>query len=645
MRKLVVVLVGVAVVASGLPLRAQDQHAHRHYILRAAPADVTAIASRHNLLIERSDDGASMYVATTDQDPTTLGAEIAQDSAVLAFEEQQVLSLPESGLGSLPTAPPAAAVIPASTGAPEPEPLVVATSAPIPVEPAAPVAPEPTAVTAPPPAAEPTPVPAPIPAPTPEPAAAPVSDPTPSPAPETAPAPVPEPSPAPAPAPEATPVPVPESSPAPVPDAAPVPVPDAAPGLITPVLLPVPVPDPAPTPVPGPDAAPAPEPTPAPVPAPEPPPAPQTPAPTEKPAPTAEPTPGSSQAPAAQPRALPDTTLTDYYSRDVWRGYVVQPAMANIRAAEAHRDFGTGAGIVAIIDSGIDIQHPAIAGSFVSGFDFRTNEPTIISDIASLSQSTATILEAVGSADPDALTVAQVNQSTAVILEQSTAVILEAHSLPDGVGHGTMVAGLVRLVAPTAKIMPLTVFSADGKGDLYDVVRAIYFAVDHGANVINMSFSLEQWSKELVRALNYAADHNVVCVASAGNGGQETMVFPSGFRGVISVGSTDNQNHRSLFSNYGRAAVRLFAPGEGLVTTFPGNRYALVSGTSFSTALVSGASSLLFERNATLNAEDIDLALARVHRARTDTPSVGGTPQMRLDLYYVLSRVHLPADK
>ena len=665
MRKLVLVLVGVAVVASGLPLRAQDQHTHRHYILRAAPADVTAIASRHNLLIERSDDGASMYVAATDQDPTTLGAEIAQDSAVLAFEEEQVLSLPESGLASLPTAPPAAAVIPTSTGAPEPEPLVVATSAPIPAESAAPVAPapasDPATVTAPPPATEPTPVPAPIPAPTPEPAAAPVPEPTPAPAPETAPAPVPESSPAPAPAPEATPAPVPDAAPAPVPDTAPapvpdtvpvpvpdtapVPVPDAAPAPVTPVLLPVPVPDPAPTPVPGPDATPTPEPTPAPVPAPEPPPAPQTPAPTEKPAPTAEPTPGSSQAPAAQPHALPDTTLTNYYSRDVWRGYVVQPAMANIRGAEAHRDFGTGAGIVAIIDSGIDIQHPAIAGSFVSGFDFRTNEPTIISDIASLSQSTATILEAVGSPDPDDLTVAQVNQSTAVILEQSTAVILEAHSLPDGVGHGTMVAGLVRLVAPTAKIMPLTVFSADGKGDLYDVVRAIYYAVDHGANVINMSFSLEQWSKELVRALNYAADHNVVCVASAGNGGQETMVFPSGFRGVISVGSTDNQNHRSLFSNYGKAAVRLFAPGEALVTTFPGNRYALVSGTSFSTALVSGASSLLFERNATLNPEDVDLALARVHRARTDTPSAGGTPQMRLDLYYVLGRVHLPDDK
>src|SRR4029079_8213871 len=153
---------------------------------------------------------------------------------------------------------------------------------------------------------------------------------------------------------------------------------------------------------------------------------------------------GGTQTPPAQAVALPDTTIVTYYNRDVWRGYVEQPAMTIIRNADAHRDFGTGAGVIAIIDSGIDLQHPAIAGSFVGGFDFRTNQPSIVSDIASLSQSTATILEAVGTPDPDSLTVAQVNQSTAVILEQSTAVILEG-ALPDGVGHGTMVAGLVRL--------------------------------------------------------------------------------------------------------------------------------------------------------------------------------------------------------
>jgi subtilisin family serine protease len=538
MRKLVVVLVSVAVVAGGgsLPLRAQEQHPHRHYLLRIGPADIEAIASRHNLIVERRDDnGTSLYVAASDQDPVALKAEIAADAAVLSFEEDTGLALPETTEGgSSPSLPPAA-LIP-ETPAPET-----------------------------PPATPPGTVP--------------------------------------------TPVLVTENAPEPPVDPQTVPV--------TPIEPP-PVTETPPVVQPAPETAPAPDPPPVP-------------------------------KPLGSRPPLPDTTPIQYFDRTVWRGYVFQPAMATIRADEAHRDFATGAGVIAIIDSGIDVQHPAIAGSFVQGFDFLVDSPTITSDLAAVNQSTATILEVAGSTppDPDALTVAQVNQSTAVILEQSTAAILEAQTpLPDGLGHGTMVAGLVRLVAPTAKIMPLTVFSADGKGDLYNVVRAIYFAVDHGATVINMSFSLEQWSKELVRALNYAADHDVVCVASAGNGGQETMVFPSGFRNVIGVGSSDPLNRRSLFSNYGKGLVRLFAPGEALVTAFPAQHYALVSGTSFSTALVSGAAALLLQRNSNLDPEDVDFALSRVPYSRRGAGSITpGSQQLRLDLYYALSRVRPDDDQ
>ena len=238
----------------------------------------------------------------------------------------------------------------------------------------------------------------------------------------------------------------------------------------------------------------------------------------------------------------------------------------------------------------------------------------------------------------DPLTIAQLNQSTAAILEQSTAAILESDPLPSGFGHGTMVSGLVHLVAPTAKIMPLRVFGADGTGDIYNVVRAIYYAVDYGATVINMSFSLTEWSDELVRAMNYAANHRVVCVASAGKEGKETLVFPSGFRTVIGVGSTDIQDRRSTFSNFGKTVVRLSAPGEGLVTAFPGSHYALVSGTSFSTALVSGAASLVLQRDPTMDPEDVDDALTRVNRPRYG--ALAG--DLRLNLYYALSRVHHP---
>jgi subtilisin family serine protease len=330
------------------------------------------------------------------------------------------------------------------------------------------------------------------------------------------------------------------------------------------------------------------------------------------------------------PETLPDRTLIPYYGRNVWRGYANQTAATLINAVRVHTTLAaTGGGIVAIIDTAIDVNHPALAGAIGPGFDFIRNQAPITSDLESVSQSTAVILEAQGVGEPQA---ALVNQSTAVILEQSTAVILEGNGLPAAFGHGTMVAGLVRLVAPTAQIMPLTAFTADGAGDVFDVVRAIYYAVDHGANVINMSFSLQNWSAELVRAVNYANEHDVVCVASAGNGGEETLGFPSAFRHVIGVGSTDNLDRRSAFSNYGNGLVRVSAPGEGLITAFPGDRYAVVSGTSFSAALVSGGAALLEQLVPGIEPNNAEEALSRAKRIGQEMGDG------RIDLYSALQR-------
>jgi subtilisin family serine protease len=301
-----------------------------------------------------------------------------------------------------------------------------------------------------------------------------------------------------------------------------------------------------------------------------------------------------------------------------------------INTVKTHTMYATGGGIVAIIDTGIDVNHPALAGAIVPGYDFITNQPETVSDLGSVSQSTAAILEGRVAGEP--LRGAMVNQSTAAILEQSTAAILEADGLPAAFGHGTMVAGLVRLVAPTTQIMPLRAFGADGSGDVFDVVRAIYYAVDHGANVINMSFSLKNWSAELLRAMNYANEHEVICVASAGNGGEETLVFPSAFRHAIGVGSTNNLDRRSTFSNYGNGLVRLAAPGEGLITAFPGGRYAAVSGTSFSAALVSGAAALVVQVDPGIEPMDAEEVLTRAKRIGQDMG------EGRLDLFAALQR-------
>jgi len=112
-------------------------------------------------------------------------------------------------------------------------------------------------------------------------------------------------------------------------------------------------------------------------------------------------------------------------------------------------------------------------------------------------------------------------------------------------------------------------------------------------DVINMSFSLDAPSVELQGALDYAYSKGVICIASAGNSGKPAMVYPAGFKLVEGVGSTDDKDRRSGFSNYGDTLVDLAAPGANLLTTYPGGNWALVSGTSFSTALVSGGAALV----------------------------------------------------
>src|SRR2546426_10763559 len=98
----------------------------------------------------------------------------------------------------------------------------------------------------------------------------------------------------------------------------------------------------------------------------------------------------------------------------------------------------------------------------------------------------------------------RVSRMLAVDWSRMDADILDTRQVPRTFGHGTMVAGIIHLVAPTAQIMPLKAFETDGRAHLFEILRAIYYAVDHGAKVINMSFSTEQRSAEMKRAINYA---------------------------------------------------------------------------------------------------------------------------------------------
>src|SRR6266851_4561954 len=248
------------------------------------------------------------------------------------------------------------------------------------------------------------------------------------------------------------------------------------------------------------------------------------------------------------------------------------------------RDFVTH-----LIDTGVDITHPVLKNSLVTGYDFTRGQSGGSED-ADVTQSTVAVLD---NRQP-----AKVSQSTVAVLDQSSVAVLDGPQYA-AFGHGTMVSGIVHLVAPQAKIMPLKSFHADGTGYNSDILNAIYYAVNHGARVINMSFNYSNSSQELANAVNYANSMGVVCVAAAGNDGQQVTVYPAALKNVIDVAATGNSDIRSTFSNYGAPPVWLTAPGEGIMTTYPFGTWAAGWGTSFSAPLVSGTTALLISTSPT----------------------------------------------
>ncbi len=296
---------------------------------------------------------------------------------------------------------------------------------------------------------------------------------------------------------------------------------------------------------------------------------------------------------------------TAHFSTPLWEGYMGQPAAALMRLAQTHalaHGEAQGLGIVAIIDTGVDPDHPVLQGALVPGYDFLLDQAGIASEWNALDPSTRgqTQQDFEAYADQSFTGVVEgggstavVNTATKAIVDQSFTGVVEAEPLPSAFGHGTMVAGLVRMVAPSAQIMPIRVFDGDGTASTFDIVKAVRWAVNHGANVINMSFSTPGRSQELAKAIKYARRSGVVCVSSAGNGSTKALTYPAAYAPVLGVAATDLADNLSAFSNHGPDLVSLAAPGEGLVTLYPGGLYAAGWGTSFSAALVSGATVLL----------------------------------------------------
>ncbi len=308
---------------------------------------------------------------------------------------------------------------------------------------------------------------------------------------------------------------------------------------------------------------------------------------------------------------IPGATAVSYFGSIVPSNYLQQAAASAVRLSDAQQATSlSGEGIVvAVIDTGIDTNHPALKSVLVSGFNFISNssDASELSDldpstVASLTQSTSTVLEGDN--------VVVMNPWTAAILTQSTSTVLEGN-VPQAFGHGTMTAGLVHLVAPAAKIMPLKAFAADGSSDLFNILQAIYYAADHGANVISMSFEINQSSPGLQNAIQYALSKNVSVVAASGNDAEQIMVYPAGYNSVVGVGSTGANDAKSTFTNFGTNSTFVAAPGEAVITSYPGGNYAAGWGTSFSTPLVAGEAALILQAKPGYHPGDVANAISR----------------------------------
>jgi len=272
--------------------------------------------------------------------------------------------------------------------------------------------------------------------------------------------------------------------------------------------------------------------------------------------------------------------------------YKSQPSFGLIRAGSALQ-YSTGRYIlIADINSRVDVSHPAIAAHMGAGYDFVTKRSI---DQASLNddQSTAGFLDddqsTAGFLDDD--------QSTAGFLDGNGIRLLSVLSIGGSVdggaaAHGTFCAGILAAVAPDATIMPLRAFDDNGNTDLFTLAKAIRYAKDHNAQVINMSFGTLNDSKVLREAIDYAKAAGIVLVASAGNNHTSTLQYPAAYPGVIAVAATDVLDRKASFSNFG-SYVFVDAPGDHIISATPNGKYSIANGTSFSAPMVAGMAALI----------------------------------------------------
>ncbi|MCG9894492.1 MAG: S8 family serine peptidase [Fimbriimonadaceae bacterium] len=319
-------------------------------------------------------------------------------------------------------------------------------------------------------------------------------------------------------------------------------------------------------------------------------------------------------------RAAAATRPVPFFRTQVPSGFLTQPAVAQIDASATWSAFGGGRGTVAVIDTGVDPTHPVLRPVVLPGLDFldpRGNG----SELRGLD---AGVLALINPTTTPLLTndIRHLSRGHAPAWEPSARLNSAFSRIPIGLGHGTMVAGAVRLAAPEARILPIRAFSQNGTGRLYHVIAGIHAAELRGARVVNLSLNTLVHSPELERTVEEVSDRGLILVASTGNEGLTNPVsYPAVHRKVTAITSVDIRNRRSVFANAGDQMTWAAAPGEALYLPFPGGRYAGGWGTSFAAPLASGLAAQVLSRKPDATYSDVQSALGSSRS--TGDPNLG----------------------
>lgn len=183
-------------------------------------------------------------------------------------------------------------------------------------------------------------------------------------------------------------------------------------------------------------------------------------------------------------------------------------------------------------------------------------------------------------------------------------------SVQDDNGHGTHISGIIAAnsnnregisgICSSCYVLPIKVMGSEGYGEIKDVAEGIIWAVDNGANIINLSLGGGAENEFLKRAIDYAINKNISVVVAAGNEGKNGKIYPAVYDNVISVGSVSYKKLRSDFSNYGNN-IDVVAPGEQIISTILNNEYDYKDGTSMAAPIVSALIGVALQKHNNYN--------------------------------------------